>query len=366
MKLIHCADLHLDSKMDTNLDKESAKERKGEILHTFERMIMYAAQNEISAILIADDMFDVKNISATTRNVVIHNIVGHPNITFYYLRGNHDNDNFLSGLEDVPENLKMFDSNWTTYGEAEGKIAISGMELSAENAESAYISLVLDTKKFNIVMLHGQESKSAVKDRAEIINLKALRNKGIDYLALGHIHMHKMEKLDARGRYCYAGCLEGRGFDECGEHGFVVLNINENTGEYSHEFVQFAKRKLYIVNVDVTGCQTTAEMVSKATLELQNAGCDAEGLVKIVLKGSLDVECEKDIVYFQSCFRQHFYYVKVYDETRLKINVSDYMLDASLKGEYVRQVMQDESISEEDKKIIIRYGLQAIAGEEVQ
>jgi len=58
--------------------------------------------------------------------------------------------------------------------------------------------------------------------------------------------------------------------------------------------------------------------------------------------------------------------VKVYDETRLKINVSDYMLDASLKGEYVRQVMQDESISEEDKKIIIRYGLQAIAGEEVQ
>ena len=215
MKLIHCADLHLDSKMDTNLDKESAKERKGEILHTFERMIMYAAQNEISAILIAGDMFDVKNISATTRNVVIHNIVGHPNITFYYLRGNHDNDNFLSGLEDVPENLKMFDSNWTTYGEAEGKIAISGMELSAENAESAYISLVLDTKKFNIVMLHGQESKSAVKDRAEIINLKALRNKGIDYLALGHIHMHKMEKLDARGRYCYAGCLEGRGFDEC-------------------------------------------------------------------------------------------------------------------------------------------------------
>lgn len=75
------------------------------------------------------------------------------------MRGNHDNDNFLSGLEDVPENLKMFDSNWTTYGEAEGKIAISGMELSAENAESAYISLVLDTKKFNIVMLHGQESK---------------------------------------------------------------------------------------------------------------------------------------------------------------------------------------------------------------
>lgn len=366
MKLIHCADLHLDSKMDTNLDKESAKERKGEILYTFERMVMYAVQNAIPAILIAGDMFDVKNISATTRNVVLHNIIGNPQITFYYLRGNHDNDNFLSGLDNLPENLKMFNSKWTFYDEAEGKISISGIELSDENAESAYVSLVLDSKKFNIVMLHGQESKSAVKDRAEIINMKALRNKGIDYLALGHIHSYKMEKLDARGKYCYAGCLEGRGFDECGEHGFVVLDIDENTGKYTHEFIQFAKRKLYTVNVDVTDCRTTAEMVTKATLELQNTGCENEGLIKIVLKGLLDVECEKDIVYFQSRFRQRFYYVKVSDETQLKINVSDYMLDKSLKGEYVRQVMEDKSISEEDKKIIIRYGLQAISGEEVQ
>ncbi|WP_243119445.1 metallophosphoesterase family protein [Roseburia sp. 1XD42-69] len=326
-----------DSKMDTNLDKERAKERKGEILHTFERMIMYAVQNDISSILIAGDMFDVKNISATARNVVLYNIVGHPEITFYYLRGNHDNDNFLSG-----------------------------MELSRENAESAYTSLVLDSKKFNIVMLHGQESKSDVKDRAEIINLKALRNKGIDYLALGHIHIHKMEKLDARGTYCYAGCLEGRGFDECGEHGFVVLDIDEDTGTYTCEFVPFAPRKLYTVNVDVTDCGTTAEMISKAALDIQNVGCDDEALVKIVLKGLLDVECEKDIVYFQSRFRQRFYYVKVYDETRLKIDIGDYMLDESLKGEYVRQVMEDQSIPEEDKKIIIRYGLQAIAGEEVQ
>ena len=241
-----------------------------------------------------------------------------------------------------------------------------GIELSNENVESAYISLVIDSKKFNIVMLHGQESKSLVKDKAEVINLKALRNKGIDYLALGHVHMYKMEKLDARGMYCYSGCLEGRGFDECGEHGFVVLDIDEDTGKYTHEFVRFAQRELYTVDVDVTDCRTTSEMVSKATLDLQNARCDDEGLVKVVLKGMLDVECEKDVAYIQSRFRQRFYYAKVNDETRLKIDISDYMLDESLKGEYVRQVMADDSIPEEDKKVIIRYGLQAIAGEEVQ
>lgn len=366
MKLIHCADLHLDSKMNANLDKESAKERKGEILHTFERMVLYAVQNNIAAILIAGDMFDTKNISATTRNTVLYNIKEHSEITFYYLKGNHDNDNFLSGLEEIPENLRMFGTQWTTYREADGKITVSGIELSAENAGSAYVSLVLDSKRFNIVMLHGQESEGAVRDKAEIINLKALRNKGIDYLALGHIHTYKKEQLDARGTYCYAGCLEGRGFDECGEHGFAVIDVDEETGKYTQEFVPFAQRKLYTVNVDVTGCQTTVEMLSKAEEALRAEGCGSDSLVKIVLKGMLDVECEKDVNYFLSKFRSQFYFVKVYDETTLKIDIDDYMLDESLKGEYVRQVMADASISEEDKKTIIRYGLQAITGEEVQ
>lgn len=366
MKIIHCADLHLDSRMNANLDRENAKERRSEILHTFERMISYAARNQVAAILIAGDLFDTGNISATTRNVVLHHISGHPEITFYYLKGNHDNDNFLSGLEEIPQNLKRFGSRWITYGEAGGRIAVSGIELSGENRESAYTSLVLDSGKFNIVMLHGQESQGASKDKAEIIHLKALRNRGIDYLALGHVHAYKKEKLDARGTYCYCGCLEGRGFDECGEHGFVVLDIDEDTGNYTQEFVPFAQRKLYAVNVDVTDCLTTAEMVERAELSLQSAGCGEEGMVKIVLKGTLDVECEKDLVYFQSRFRQRFYYVKVYDETRLKIDAGDYMLDESLKGEFVRQVMADDSISEEDRKVIIRYGLLAIAGEEVQ
>ena len=58
MKILHCADLHLDSKMTANLDKEKAKERKGEILRTFERMIRYAEEQEIAVILIAGDLFD--------------------------------------------------------------------------------------------------------------------------------------------------------------------------------------------------------------------------------------------------------------------------------------------------------------------
>ena len=45
MKIIHTADLHLDSAMKTNLSKEKAKMRNNEILHTFERMVEYAKNN---------------------------------------------------------------------------------------------------------------------------------------------------------------------------------------------------------------------------------------------------------------------------------------------------------------------------------
>ena len=157
MKIIHCADLHLDSKMNANLSADKAKERKAELLNTFVRMLEYASEYDVEAVLIAGDMFDTKNISATTKNTILSNIKKYSHINFYYLKGNHDFDNFLSGVEVVPENLKLFSSSWRSY--EEGDIVITGLELSKDNNATSVMSLMLDPDKFNIVMLHGQESR---------------------------------------------------------------------------------------------------------------------------------------------------------------------------------------------------------------
>lgn len=360
MKIIHCADLHLDSKMTANLDKDKARERKAELLRTFEKMITYASQNQVEAILIAGDMFDTKNISASARNVVKDAIMKHPEITFFYLKGNHDMDNFLAGMDELPENLKLFNNGWTSYLLGlHNNIVISGVELNKENSGSIYTSLVLDGAKFNIVMLHGQESETGVKDKAEVINLRGLKNKGIDYLALGHIHAYKEDMLDARGTYCYPGCLEGRGFDECGEHGFVLLDIDEETGRYTKEFIPFASRRLYTMEVDVTDCMTSGEIRERISKEAEKMGYKRDCLVKIVLTGQVDVECEKDLTYLLKAFESDYYYVKLYDETSLKVNIDQFMLDQSLKGEFVRTVMA-EDLEDEEKAAIIRYGLQVI------
>ncbi len=359
MKIIHCADLHLDSKMTANLDKEKAKERKDELLKTFGKMISFAVQNQVEAILIAGDLFDTKNISATTRNAVKDAINSHPEIQFFYLKGNHDQDNFLSATEDIPENLKLFSGSWTSYALAEGRIVITGLELSKENAGSAYSSLTLDAAKFNIVTLHGQESETGAKDKVEVINLRALKNKGIDYLALGHIHAYKEETLDARGTYCYPGCLEGRGFDECGEHGFVLLDINENNGQYTKEFIPAASRCLYEVVTDVTGCTTSVEMMRRMQEQFDAGAYSNRSLIKVVLTGALDVECEKDIPFLAKTFEEDYYFIKVYDKTTLKVDITQFMTDPSLKGEFVRKVMESD-LTEEEKGEIIRYGLQVL------
>ena len=368
MKIIHCADLHLNSSMTANLTKEKAKERKAELLRTFVRMVDYAVEEEVRAIIIAGDLFDQNRITKTTRNAVYDQIRLHPSLDFYYLQGNHDADSFLNDMEELPDNLKLFEKQWKTYlmdGDHGRRIAVTGIELSAENRDSVYHSLVLDADCFNIVVMHGQESELRGKDKTEVIALRELRDKGIDYLALGHIHSYKADRLDARGTYCYCGCLEGRGFDECGEHGFVLLDIDEDRGTYEHTFVPFAGRLLYEVVVDISGCQTTAEIEEQVETVLAQKEISPKSMVKIVLTGELAVDDEKDPELLEKQLEDRFYYVKVKDESGWRIDYQEYELDESLKGEFIRTVQRSE-LSEEDKAEIIRYGIQALAGEEIQ
>lgn len=353
MRFIHCADLHLDSKMTSNLSREQAKERKMEILRTYSRMIDYAKENKIDGIIIAGDLFDTRNISATARNMVKDSIMSNPQIEFYYLKGNHDSDNFFSKLDDIPENLHLFNEEWKAYDY--GSISLSGIEIDSTNESTLYNSLVLDNDKYNIVIMHGLIGQ---------INLNAMKNKGIDYLALGHVHEYQNGPIDNRGIYCYSGCLEGRGFDECGAKGFVVLDIDEQKLTAGFSFIPFAYRNLYTIYVDVTGAMTTQDAAAKIEDELAKNPYSSRSLVKIVLVGEVDVDCEINTDFLKDMFEEYFYYEKVYDETKLLINYSDYEKDVSLKGEFIRMVLQSD-MSEEKKSEVIRCGIMALSGEEI-
>jgi len=366
MKLLHCADIHLDSVMTSNLDPVKARERKRELVATFSNMVTYAKEHEIRTILIAGDLFDTKRFLITTRNLVLALFQNNPDIDFYYLQGNHEEDSFLNSLEEMPPNLHLFGSDWTSYALGEqDRVVLSGVVLDSDNSNRIYNELALDMEKVNIVTLHGQQSQYKVKDHAEEIHLNALKNKGIDYLALGHVHAYSKDRLDARGIWCYSGCLEGRGFDECGEHGFVVLDIDEENKTITDTFVPFAKRTIYTVEVDISDCNTTADIVEKTEAALAEAACLESSMVKVELVGTYDAEGEKDVDFVLSNFANRYYYAKLKDSSTFRIDYSQFEHAQNLKGEFIRTVQSDETLSEEEKGLIIHYGIKALAGEEI-
>lgn len=361
MKIIHCADIHLDSAMKKNLTKEQSRQRKSELLLTFESMISYAKENGVKAVLIAGDLFDTNVVSRKTGSVILNTIRQAGEIDFYYLRGNHDAYNFFASgeqEEELPENLKLFSDRFVTYSYP--GITISGGELTGENKDTLYQSLILEPKNFNIVMLHGQDSLYQNKDKAQVIAMNQLKNRFIDYLALGHLHTYKEGQLDNRGSYCYPGCLEGRGFDECGQKGFVLLDVQDGTMKKT--FVPFARRTLHELTVDVTGADTTFDVAQR----IQQAVCqiDSQDLVQVILTGEVAMNSERNLSYLSEKFGQQFYVFQMKDKTRLAVSKEDYFNDVSLKGEFIRRCME-MPFEEEKRKAVMELGIHALMGEEL-
>ena len=156
-------------------------------------------------------------------------------------------------------------------------------------------------------------------------------------------------------------------------HGFVRLDIDENN-RITRTFVPFAKRHIYEIEVNVSGLDNSEDMlnaVRKALAEYSltetmtgsnytlpaPTGSD---LVKVVLTGEVDIGAEKDLTYLMMNIRDDYYHVKIEDKTVLHVEPRDYTLDESLRGEFVRTVLADESLSDEDKAAIVQCGIKAL------
>ena len=196
----------------------------------------------------------------------------------------------------------------------------------------------------------------------EYVPLSAM-GEGYDYLALGHIHTYKREQLDARGIYVYPGCLEGRGFDECGIHGFCLLEVDVAHHKIQDTFVPFASRRLWEASVDVSVCASGVDILDAIKETLQEMQVKTADLVKVCLTGSLPVGVEVDTDLLAMQLSQIYFYAKVVDYTVPEIDYAAYTYDASLKGEFVRLVQAQTDLSDEEKAKIIQTGILALAGE---
>lgn len=356
MKIIHCADLHLNSAL-TSLPSEQAKIRREELLTNFERLCDYANANQVSSVIIAGDMFDTAKVSNKVMGRVLYAISNCKDVDFLYLSGNHDDDLFLK-TENLPANFKMFGTDWTYFNY--GNVQIAGISFNSVNTLTFYDNLNFDKDKINIAVLHGQIAGYKNTEPAEIISLPRLQNKNIDYLALGHVHFYAEDKLDNRGVYAYSGCLDARGFDETGDKGFVLLNVED--GKISRRFVNFGTRRFCEFIYDVTD-RTSPYYVLEEIYNTATSTIDSNSAVKIILKGEAIPELDLDLESLAKKLNTYFFCAKIQDKTTLKVTIDDYKYDKTLRGEFVRTVLSS-NLSEEQKSQVLMCGLRALKGED--
>jgi len=353
MRIIHTADLHIGSALTARLPQNKVRQRRSELVATFERMADEAVSLGARLFIIAGDLFDTTDVSRERCERILGIIAKNSSVDFLYLSGNHEKNALIESGCALPVNLKLFGSEWTYY-RYDG-VTVAGR---SEGCENMFDTLSIDPMTKNIVVLHG-----AIADRssAEGIGLREAAGRGIDYIALGHYHSYEAHTVDDKCRAVYSGTPEGRGFDEAGDKGFVLIDTASRYVQ--HEFVPFAKRRLRIPELDISRLSTRND-IQDAAAELLYRVPDGD-MVRLLITGERAPELFIDKDDILARWGDRFYYFEVKDKSRTKIDPEAYRFDKSLKGEFIRLCFEREDLTPDEREDVIRAGLIALMGEKI-
>ena len=406
VKLIHTADLHLDSAFRSRFTKEEAENRRQKQLMAWKELLSFAVEKKVQGILIAGDLFDSPVVSHGTMDFFLSTISEHPEISFFYLRGNHDTENTFCYQENLPKNLFLFSEKGKKYrlndrlllagmeygtkdisfGENEGATQGAGQAaeqgvgqenahgaeaLSKSESESEEESKFLKLKEedCNILLLHGALYQGTPKGEAvqgeEGIFLKNLEKLPLSYIALGHIHKGGEGKLNNGALWAYPGCLQGRGFDEEGERGFLYLKVEEEKKEIRKEFIPIKQGEFRILEIELLEDEGTLACLKKIEVEMEKAGIAKEDSLRIILKGKKGLEQERNLRYLQLQLQDSVFFLEIRDECELSWNREEAMKEKSLKGEFLRVLAAADNLSKEEQEEIIALGMGLLQGGEL-
>ena len=185
------------------------------------------------------------------------------------------------------------------------------------------------------------------------ITEQQIAGSGLTYLALGHIHAPSGLRRAGNTFYAYPGCLEGRGFDETGEKGALVLTVAP--GAVESRFVPLCRHRYEAITVDVTGRDPIAAV--SASLPAGVYGCritltgESEGVDTAALRAALTGKCAA---------------LKLLDETRLPLQLWKRREEDNLTGltmeALFRRVQADPD--NETLRLAARFALAALEGGE--
>lgn len=362
LKIIHAADLHLDSAFGA-LSAEKARERRREGRFLVERLAELTRREGADALLLSGDLFDGREVYPETLEILRESFAA-LDASVFIAPGNHDPYRGGGAYDRVKwsDNVHIFKSETMEAVEWKEKNAvIYGAAFTAGERNDRPLAGFCAPKddRLHVMVLHGDvcggESAYGAIHRDEIAA------SGLDYLALGHIHQRMDDRKAGQTCWAYPGCPEGRGFDELGEKGVLVGEIEK--GSVSLRFEPLARRKYEILTVDVTD-RDAEEAVRQALPAFA-----AMDIIRVRLVGETE-EKGPDCYRLQEKLAGLCYALELRDETTLRTDLMEGAGEDSLRGLFLRRMRAkiDAAETEEEKRIAedaLRMGLAALSGREL-
>lgn len=363
--IVHTADLHLGSLFSST--PEVAAERKGEQLDTLKQIMDICVSRNADALLIAGDMFDSMKVERRLLDDV-KEMLSHYDVRVFITPGNHDPatpDSCYS--EEWPENVHIFRGGMEKVEIPEKNTCVWGAGFTKTSCDETLLKDFMPvSSRINVLVLHGELTSSEFSDsRYNPIFEEALKSCGADYVALGHIHGYEHYECNDF-LYCYPGAPAGRGFDETGEKG--VLCGYAAKGFAHMDFYPLDSRQYFTEKLDVSGCESTQQFAGRIITVLRDRHGEkfSKHLYDLTLIGALENGIVPSLPDITKRLRETLFYARLTDMTTTSLNLELLMNDGTLKGAFVRKMvnkMQNDSRNRDKYMRALLYGLRAFEGD---
>lgn len=355
IKLLHAADLHLDSPFE-GLPEEKAAQRRIEQRELLGRIADVARDEEVQLVLLSGDLLDSESAYGETAEELVQALASIP-APVVISPGNHDYYSHRSPYYRLhfPSNVHIFTKNEIECIDMPEICArVYGAAFTDKYSEGLLSGFSVEKKPdtIDIMCIHGEVGKASQYNPMSEDEIAA---SNLDYIALGHIHKGSGLKKAGNTWYSWPGCPEGRGFDELGEKYISLVAVID--GECRVMPVSVSNRKYEILPVNFGEGEALEAIVSALPENTEN------DIYRIILRGETDVA--PDVAKLKESLESRFFSLQLRDETEIRRDIWEKAGEDSLRGLFLQKLkaMLDGTADEAEKEKIVqaaRWGLAAM------
>lgn len=363
MKFVLFSDLHLDCQFGWLASKPEAARRRRQalrdVLLTITRLVH---EHKADALLCGGDLYEHERVSPDTAQFLRSAFAELHPTPVYLAPGNHDWHGAESIYRQVDwtPNVHIFMTNrLEPVGLTEGLTLWGAAHCAPANTAGFLDDFKVDREGVNVALFHGSEwgwlaAQGEGKAPHAPFSAEQIERAGLQHVFLGHYHCPRNAP-----RYTYPGNPDPLTFGEDGERAAVIATVSDG-GTVTVERCRVAVSAVHDIKLEVGGCASQQDIRERLVERLAGLG----GVARVTLQGELASEIDLHPADLANA-APHMDGLTVRVGT---MHVS-YDLDAisnemTVRGQFVRDVLADPSLSEVERRRVVITGLRALEGRE--